>query len=67
MLLSILLWVQLVDPSMQLCAFLQVVLVGVPGAYTPVCSSSHIPGFVEKVKEFADKGVDFVGVIANNE
>ena len=45
----------------------QVVLVGVPGAYTPVCSSSHIPGFVEKVKDFASKGVDYVGVIANNE
>ncbi|KAL0045153.1 hypothetical protein WJX82_010227 [Trebouxia sp. C0006] len=45
----------------------KVVLVGVPGAYTPVCSSSHIPGFVEKVKEFSDKGVDYVGVIANND
>ena len=42
-------------------------LVGVPGAFTPVCSSSHIPGFVEKVKEFADKGVNYIGVIANNE
>jgi len=46
---------------------MQVVLVGVPGAYTPVCSSSHIPGFVEKVKDFASKGVDYVGVIATNE
>ena len=47
--------------------WLQVVLVGVPGAFTPVCSSSHIPGFVEKVKDFADKGVNYIGVIANNE
>jgi len=45
----------------------KVVLVGVPGAFTPVCSSSHIPGFVEKVKEFADKGVNYIGVIANND
>ena len=46
---------------------LQAVIVGVPGAYTPVCSSSHIPGFVEKIKEFESKGVDYVGVLANNE
>lgn len=46
---------------------LQAVIVGVPGAYTPVCSSSHIPGFVEKIKDFEAKGVDYVGVLANNE
>jgi len=43
------------------------VIVGVPGAYTPVCSSSHIPGFVQKVKEFESKGVDYIGVLANND
>lgn len=43
------------------------VIVGVPGAYTPVCSSSHIPGFVEKIKDFEAKGVDYIGVLANND
>ena len=46
---------------------LQIVLVGVPGAFTPVCSSSHIPGFISSAKQFAEKGVDYIGVLATNE
>ena len=46
---------------------LQIVLVGVPGAFTPVCSSSHVPGFISSAKQFADKGVDYIGVLATNE
>jgi hypothetical protein len=30
----------------------QVVLVGVPGAFTPTCSEKHLPGYVEAAKDF---------------
>jgi len=45
----------------------KIVLVGVPGAFTPVCSSSHIPGFISSAKQFAEKGVDYIGVLATND
>lgn len=36
----------------------KVVLFGVPGAFTPVCSDFHLPGFVLKVDDLLAKGVD---------
>lgn len=33
-----------------------VLIVGVPGAFTPPCSS-HVPGYVEHADKFAEKGV----------
>ena len=36
----------------------KVVLFGLPGAFTPVCSSRHVPGYMEKAKELKSKGVD---------
>lgn len=33
------------------------VINGIPGAYTPVCSSQHLPGFLEKAAEFNQRGV----------
>lgn len=45
----------------------KVALIGVPGAYTPTCSNQHLPGFVEKVKQFKDKGVDEIACMAVND
>ena len=35
-----------------------VVLVGVPGAFTPTCSAKHLPGFLTYASAFKEKKVD---------
>jgi glutaredoxin/glutathione-dependent peroxiredoxin len=45
----------------------KVVLVSVPGAFTPTCSAKHLPGFVERASEFFDKGVDTIACMAVND
>ncbi|PWN50607.1 Redoxin-domain-containing protein [Violaceomyces palustris] len=45
----------------------KVVIVSVPGAYTPTCHVNHIPPFIQKVNEFKAKGVDQIYVIAQND
>ena len=34
-----------------------VVFFGVPGAFTPTCDTSHLPGFVSNAQKFANLGV----------
>ena len=45
----------------------KVVLVSVPGAFTPTCSMNHLPGFVEHAAAFTDKGVDTIACMAVND
>ena len=45
----------------------KVVLVGVPGAFTPTCHKNHLPGFIENEKAIKAKGVDDIAVIATND
>lgn len=45
----------------------KVVLFAVPGAFTPTCSASHLPGFVEQYSAFAAAGVDLVICISVND
>lgn len=45
----------------------KVVLVGVPGAFTPTCSMNHLPGFLENLDHIKAKGVDEVAVVAVND
>jgi peroxiredoxin len=45
----------------------QVVLLAVPGAFTPTCSLKHLPGFVEKYDELKAKGVDTVACVGVND
>jgi peroxiredoxin len=35
-----------------------VVLIGVPGAFTPTCHLNHLPGYVEKSDSLKNKGID---------
>src|SRR4051794_41735324 len=44
-----------------------VVLVAVPGAFTPTCSGQHLPGYVRRADELRAKGVDTVACIAVND
>jgi len=46
------------------CANRKVVLFGVPGAFTPTCSETHLPGFVNNAKELAGKDVAAVACIS---
>ncbi|PNG24701.1 peroxiredoxin [Methylocella silvestris] len=45
----------------------RVVLIGVPGAFTPTCSNVHLPGFANRIDDFKEKGVDAIAVTAVND
>jgi len=45
----------------------KVVLISVPGAFTPTCSAYHLPGFIEHAAEFSDKGIDAIACMAVND
>ena len=45
----------------------RVVLIIVPGAFTPTCSARHLPGYVEHANAFAEKGIDALGCMAVND
>jgi peroxiredoxin len=45
----------------------KVVLFAVPGAFTPLCSAQHLPGFIDKADEIKAKGVDSIVCMAVND
>ncbi|MEM6513157.1 MAG: peroxiredoxin [Pseudomonadota bacterium] len=45
----------------------KVVLISVPGAYTPTCSMNHLPGFVDHADAILAKGVDTIACTAVND
>lgn len=45
----------------------KVVLFALPGAFTPGCSASHLPGFVVNFDAIKAKGVDTVACLAVND
>jgi glutaredoxin/glutathione-dependent peroxiredoxin len=45
----------------------KMVLIGVPGAFTPTCSMNHLPGFLENRDVILSKGVDEIAVVAVND
>jgi len=50
----------------ELCKDKKVIIFGVPGAFTPTCSKSHLPSFLEKADELKQKGYEIVCVSIND-
>ncbi len=51
----------------ELVAGKKVVIFALPGAFTPTCSSKHLPGYIEKLPELKAQGVDMVACLAVND
>lgn len=51
----------------DLCKGKTVVLFGVPGAFTPGCSQTHLPGYIEKADTLKASGVDEIVCMAVND
>ena len=45
----------------------KVVLFAVPGAFTPLCSGQHLPGYVELADQIRAKGVDSIVCLSVND
>ena len=45
----------------------RVAVCGLPGAYTPVCSASHLPGYVENFGKLKAAGFDAIACISVND
>lgn len=43
------------------------VIIGVPGAFSPACSASHVPGFLKNLRAFNNKGYDAFFVVGVND
>jgi len=45
----------------------RVIIFGLPGAFTPTCSTQQLPGFEEKFEEFRAKGIDEIYCVSVND
>jgi peroxiredoxin (alkyl hydroperoxide reductase subunit C) len=44
-----------------------IILFGLPGAYTSVCSAKHLPGYVKNFEKYKAKGIDHVMCVSVND
>jgi peroxiredoxin len=51
----------------EICAGKKVAIFGVPGAFTPGCSKSHLPSFMTAQDDLKSKGVDLTICVATND
>ena len=42
-------------------------MIGVPGAFTKVCSAKHLPGYVNNYDKYKEKGIDNIICISVND
>lgn len=45
----------------------KVIIFGVPGAFTPGCSKTHLPGYIAKANELKSKGIDEIVCVSVND
>ena len=45
----------------------KVIIFGLPGAYTSVCSAKHLPGYIRNVDQFRSKDIDKIICISVND
>ena len=45
----------------------KIILVGMPGAFSPTCSMMHLPSFIKNVKEFQNSGIDEIFCVLVND
>ena len=45
----------------------KVILFGVPGAYTSVCSKKHLPSYINMYDKFKEKGIDHIFCLSVND
>eukprot|EP00775_Hariotina_reticulata_P001371 gene1371-1713_t len=45
----------------------KVVFFGLPGAYTSICSSKHVPNYLERYEELHSNGVDTIACLSVND
>jgi peroxiredoxin len=50
----------------ELFAGKKIVLFAVPGAFTPTCSAKHLPGYIDKLDEFAKRGIEVACLSVND-
>jgi peroxiredoxin len=53
--------------SFELFKDKRVVLFSLPGAFTPTCSTSHLPRYEELYSQFQDQGIDAVICLSVND
>jgi len=45
----------------------KVIIFGLPGAFTSVCSAKHLPGYVNMSQKYKDKGIDHIICMSVND
>lgn len=45
----------------------RVVMFALPGAFTPTCSISHLPGYIRHSNDFYEKGIDAIACLSVND
>ena len=53
--------------SSELFGNKKIILIGMPGAFSPTCSMRHLPSFIKSVKEFKDLGVEEIFCVLVND
>ena len=51
----------------EYCKGKKVVLIGVPGAFTPTCHRNHLPGYLDNYDAIKSKGIDEILCFSTND